>query len=305
MRSKFNRFFALMLAFALAFGGFAGFGKTTAANAADSVKVYVTIADEIGLKVVKQQSVTVTDINDDGVLTYIDALYCAHEKYFKGGAAAGFAYSIGTTMDGDPLPWVTLLWGIDIGGSYGFYKNNASIASVADGMIENGDYIDAYVYRDLESWSDTYSNFAKRRVVAAKNKAVKLKVYYMDRDENWMETPAPLANANIRINNKETDYVTDENGIVKVKFDKAGSYMVTATNSYKLIVDPICLVFVRPDIGEVITVKNINYTVTKAGKPDGKKGVVTYSAELNPKNTKDVPKTVDFGGITYKVKKVK
>ena len=279
--------------------GFAGI--TEASAAADSVKVYVTIADEIGLKALKQKAVTVTDTDDDGVLTYIDALYCAHEKYFEGGAEKGFAYSL---YDGYDIPFVTLMWGIDNGGNYFFYKNNASIAGAEDAMITDGDYVDAFVIRDTEYYSDAYSYFAKRQVSVAKNKTVKFKAYYLGYDENWVATPLPLANANIRINDKETDYVTDENGEVKISFDKAGSYAVTATDSYKLICDPLSIVYVKPDIGEVIKVKKINYTVTKAGKPDGKKGTVTYSAALNPKNTKKVPKKVNFGGITYKVKVV-
>ena len=305
MKKVLTKFLSSILLAAMIVTTAGGFADITKAFAADSVKVYVTIADEIGLKALKQKFVTVTDTDDDGVLTYIDALYCAHEKYFKGGAEAGFAYSIGTTLDGDALPWVTLLWGIDNGGNYLFYKNNVSIANNDDAKIADGDYVDAFVIRDTEYWSDAYSYFNKRIKTASKGKTVKLKAYYLELDyETWESTPVPLANANIRINDKETDYVTDENGEVEIKFDKAGSYFVTATYSYKTICDPACIVFVKPEIGEVIKVKKINYTVTKAGKPNGKKGVVTYSAELNPKNTKNVPKKIEFGGITYKVKVV-
>ena len=62
-------------------------GVSAAADA--SAKVYVTVANG-GLELANSE-VTVTDIDGDGALTINDALYAAHESYFKGGAAAGYA----------------------------------------------------------------------------------------------------------------------------------------------------------------------------------------------------------------------
>ena len=60
--------------------------------------------------------VTVTDIDGDGALTINDALCAAHESYFKGGAAAGYASEMS-----DYGLMLTKLWGIENGGSYGYY----------------------------------------------------------------------------------------------------------------------------------------------------------------------------------------
>ena len=56
-----------------------------------SATVYVTVSNA-GSLVLAQGAVTVTDIDNDGLLTVNDALYCAHEAKYDGGAEAGYAY---------------------------------------------------------------------------------------------------------------------------------------------------------------------------------------------------------------------
>ncbi len=65
--------------------------STVFASAAESAEVTVTIADEAGKLAVAAEKVTVTDIDSDGALTVNDALYAAHEKFYDGGAKAGYA----------------------------------------------------------------------------------------------------------------------------------------------------------------------------------------------------------------------
>ena len=60
-------------------------------EAATDVTVLVTIADANGDLVLAMEPVTVIDIDEDGLLTINDALYCAHEEAYEGGAAAGYA----------------------------------------------------------------------------------------------------------------------------------------------------------------------------------------------------------------------
>ena len=57
----------------------------------DSALVYVTICDQNGNNVIVREAITVTDTDSDGKLTVNDALYCAHEAKYTGGAAAGYA----------------------------------------------------------------------------------------------------------------------------------------------------------------------------------------------------------------------
>ena len=69
------------------------------------------------------------------------------------------------------------------------------------------------------------------------------------------------------------------------------------------IVPPTLLIFVQPEKGDVIEVKNKKYTVTKLGTvKTGKKGKVTFSKSAN--EGKEAPKTIDYAGVTYKVKVV-
>lgn len=114
-----------------------------------SAEVYVTIRDSEGKLVLVQEKIAVSDTDGDNVLSINDALYVAHEKHHPNGASG---YESQETAYGKSL---TKLWGNDNGGSYGYYINNASPLSLSD-SIKDGDFIDAYLYTDLTSWTDTY-----------------------------------------------------------------------------------------------------------------------------------------------------
>ena len=308
MKKRITRFMSMILIAAMIVAGFGGFAGTLNAHAEETpmliatrkltAKVYVTLSDESGVQQIRQKSVDVTDFDEDGALTVLDALYAAHEKYFKGGAEAGFAYTVS-----DYGPFVTKILGIDNGGNFYFYLNNKSVSGLKD-AITDGDYVNGYTITDTVTWSDKYTFFNKHITAVKEGKNLKLILYYADFDSNYQQVDKPLANARILINGKETDYVTNSKGVVKIKFDKANSYYVSAVSEDLLIAPPALLVSVTPEVGETIKVGGITYTVTKVGKLSGKKGIVTYSKALNPKNTKKVPKKIEFGMITYKVKTV-
>ena len=69
------------------------FGALSIAVAAEearlSADVYVTVSDKDGNLALTQEKITVTDVDSDNKLTVNDALYCAHEAKYEGGAAAG------------------------------------------------------------------------------------------------------------------------------------------------------------------------------------------------------------------------
>ncbi|MBO4281558.1 MAG: hypothetical protein J5872_06965, partial [Lachnospiraceae bacterium] len=127
---------------------------------ADDTEVYVSIADQNGEAVLVQKPVTVTDVDNDGTLTVGDALVCAHEAYYEGGAEKGIKTSIGNY--GLQLD---LLWGYDNGTGYGYLVNNAFSMGLGD-PVKNGDYVYAYIYTDLVTWSDTYCFFDKNTISA-------------------------------------------------------------------------------------------------------------------------------------------
>lgn len=201
---------------------------------AEAVTVHVTIADA-GELVVSDEEVEVTDVDADGAVTIGDALCCAHEHFYAGGAAEGYAAE--ETEYGLSL---TKLWGVENGGSYGYYINNASAMSLLDAVAE-GDHVYAFSYADLETWSDAYAYFDVTDTAGE----TELTLSYAAFDENWNPVEMPLANAVLTIDGEETRSVTDENGKVTVSVSESGRHIVSATAADMTITPPICILTVE------------------------------------------------------------
>lgn len=204
-----------------------------------SADVHVTIADK-GKLVLTQEEVEVTDVDKDGALTINDALYAAHEEYYKGGAAAGYASANGQ--------WglsITKLWG-DTNGSFGYWVNNVSANGLAD-PVKDGDYINAFIYKDGTYWSDTYCWFDKNTINAKIGEKITLTLSAAGYDANWNPVTSSVSGAAITINGEATDYSTDENGKVTIKFDKEGAYVISAVSESQTLVPPVCKVKVADD----------------------------------------------------------
>ncbi|MBR4235637.1 MAG: hypothetical protein IKR85_06205 [Clostridia bacterium] len=181
----------LMLALALS--------MAYAEDTAETV-VYVSIAN--GTLMTALAPVSVSDIDEDGALTINDALYLAHELYFEGGDGYASAMS----------DWglsLTKLWGVENGGSYGYYVNNVSAMSLAD-PVQDGDTVYAFVYTDTAAWSDTFCYFDAEFRTAGAGDEVTLTLCAAGFDENWTPVTLPVAGAVITINGEATEYVTDE-----------------------------------------------------------------------------------------------
>lgn len=193
---------------------------------------YVTISDGEGNLCLASAATEVTDADGDGALTISDALYCAHEQYFDGGAAAG--YTAESTDYGLSL---TKLWGIDNGGAYGYYLNNASCLSLAD-PISDGDRVQAYAYRDLENWSDTFSYFRS-------NDDDSLTLIMQGHDADWNVVESPIAGAQVTINGADAGIVTDENGSFSIpaeRISEPGDYVISATYDDAVLVPPVLVI---------------------------------------------------------------
>ena len=128
---------------------FSGIGMTAAAE--DVTTVYVTISDNNSKLVLTEEPIEVTDIDNDGKLTINDALYIAHEKFYEGGAAAGYKSSVAQWGLG-----LDKLWGVENGGSYGYYVNHNMASGLAD-IIANGAMLDAYTFPDPKNLDYHYS----------------------------------------------------------------------------------------------------------------------------------------------------
>ncbi len=222
---------------------FTTFGQTILANeTTETAEVYVTISDGNGDLVLTQEKVTVTDMDDDGVLTINDALYVAHEKKFEGGAVAGYASSMtsyGMSLD--------KLWGVANGGSYGYYLNHESPLSLLD-VVKDGDYVNAYAFMDLDTWSDTYCFFDTNTVQTKVGQTVELTLNAYAYDENWNMMLVPVKDATITLNGVATEYQTDASGKVTVTLAEAGTCMISATTKTQTLVPPVCVVNVTGEV---------------------------------------------------------
>lgn len=200
-----------------------------------TVTVTVSIADTTGT-VLAGEEVTVTDADGDGAFTIHDALYAAHEAAYTGGAAAGYETSVTQWGLG-----ITKLWG-DASGSYGYYVNSASAFGLAD-PIEDGDYIDAFVYAQAD-WSDVYCYFDQRTVALEEGESVTLTLKQAGYDANWNPITLPVEGAVITVDGADTAFVTDANGAVTVELE-AGEHVISAKSATLALVPPVCVATVE------------------------------------------------------------
>lgn len=206
---------------------------STTAAAAGSVDISISIADA-GKLVVTQEALTVTDADADGSLTINDALILSHDKFYEGGAAAGYSYAA--------TDWglsITKLWGKENNGSFGYTVNDTFANSLSD-ILKSGDRVYAYCYQDAEHYTDMYTYFDKTdRSEYTVGDEIELTLMANTFDESWKAVQKPVADAVILIDGKETAYKTGADGKVKVKTDKAGQIVISAANENSIIVPPV------------------------------------------------------------------
>lgn len=206
------------------------------AYAAQSTTVYVTISN--GSLMLTERAITVTDIDGDGALTINDALVIAHNEAYEGGAAAGYASAAGTYGLA-----ITKLWGVENGGSYGYYVNDKSAMGLTD-PVTVGDRLYAFVYTDTASFSDVYCYFDNFDVSAAAGDKVTLTLLSAGYDANWQPVTKPVEGAAITIDGTATGLKTDAEGKVTVTFDAEGNHIVSAVSDTARLVPPVCTVTV-------------------------------------------------------------
>ncbi len=199
--------------------------------------VYVTIVN--GSPVVTQEAITVTDVDKDGALTINDALWLAHDAKYTGGVAAGYA-----TATGDYGLYITKLWGVANGGSYGYYLNNTSASNLTD-TVKSGDYLTAYAYTDTTNFSDTYCYFGANTLEAYQGLAFTLTLSAAAYDESWNPIVKPVEGASILIDGVDSGLKTGADGKVEITIDTAKTCVITATSASATLVTPVCTVTVN------------------------------------------------------------
>lgn len=274
-------------------------GISAAAEA--SAEVYVTIANG-GLEIANSE-VTVKDLDGDGKLTIDEALFAAHKAYYKGGAAAGYASEM--TDYGLSL---TKLWGVQNGGSYGYYVNNASAWSLGE-EVKSGDFINAFVYQDTKTFSDRYCYFDHNFSTIGGCLYDYYTLYGVYFDENYTAYSAPIADAIITVDGKETKIRTGKDGSVdglSIPFGESGTYIVSAKSENAILVPAALTVHYNanqqpiPGIdGSVVSeVSEVKKPETVTGEPAGTTPAVTPDSTMSS-STPANPKSGDSSAVLF------
>ena len=214
---------------------------------ADSV--YVTIADDNGKLVAAQEEIELSDADGDGAITINDALFNAHEVLYDGGAEAGYG-----SAEGDYGLMLTKLWGIENGGSYGYYVNNASAMGLAD-PVKDGDSVSAFVYTDTAAFSDTFCFFEEAIqddcvvfTEAQSGNEITYTLLAATFDENWAPITVPVVGAEITIDGSKTGVITDENGKAAITVPDVGEHIISAVSDSQTLVPPVAKLTAVNDI---------------------------------------------------------
>lgn len=221
---------------------------SVAVSAAEAKGVYVTISNSKGELVLVQEKINVTDVDKDNKITINDALFCAHESFYKGGAKAGYSAQ---KVEGYSGLSLKKLWGETNYGSFGYYVNNESAWSLLD-AVKSGDYVNAFAYTDTVGYSDSYSFFDKQTVSTKSYSELELTLSSYSYDANWNLVKSPVSGATITVDGKKTSFVTDKNGKVTI-FVGAGEHVISAVCEKTLIVAPCCKVAASFDFMSFVT----------------------------------------------------
>lgn len=241
--------------------------------------IYVTISDENGKLAVSQEKVEVNDVDGDGTITVNDTLIETHDKFFDGGADSGYASDVG-----DYGLYITRLWGVENGGSYGYYVNNAAAMSLAD-TVKSGDCVSAFVYTDTTAFSDTFcyfdgfiNEYNVSMLEVAPGAETTLTLLAAAFDENWAPITVPVEGAEITIDGKKTGVLTDADGKATIKLpDSVGEHKISAVSDKQTLVPPVATIDTADEAAatEVADDESVSVTgdvdaavVSSKGSPD-------------------------------------
>ena len=238
--------------------------------------VKVTISKQ-GVLVLVNASVTVTDLNSDGKLTYDEAMVAAHEEYHADGADA-FAIN-------QDSGWVIKLWGeqtVDLA----FFKNNVKTPKfVNNTTVKNGDALYAGFYSDVSSWKDWYTMFTPATVTVQRGETFELTLTGFSALLDNV-TATAVSSAQVGIWEDGTfeaipGKTTDENGKVTLSIAAAGTYIISAKADAAAtpLMAPVCVVTVEEAApAETVALNKTELSLTVGGEE-------TLTATVTPEGT--------------------
>ncbi len=266
---KQKRILSLVLSLAMILSSAQFFAFAADDEAAKDAEVFVTVSvqgklaeDNDGLPMANR-SVTVTDINKDGKLTYEEALVAAHKAY---NAESGYDA---------PGGYVQKLWNI---GTYNtlFFANDKGIESgVTVDTVKAGDKLTFSVNADDEFYADWYAFFqsAEISVEPTEEFTLNLKGHLGMAFSDEDKADVALSDISVGI---WTDgnfaavagKTTDENGNVTLSFEKEGVYIVTASGTVKDTVTDFLTGLSKENDCPIIAPACVVTVEKKQGQPD-------------------------------------
>ena len=250
------------------------------AEPAADAKVTVTISKR-GVLALVDAAVIVKDLNSDGKLTYDEALTAAHDACFEG--ENGFAINQNSG-------WVYRLWGEETSNLL-FFKNDAPLAEFTNSnssVVREGDSLYAAILMYETAYKDLYTRFDQKaaEVKAGQELELVLTGYlgaHNGRNPSWNA----VAGATVGIWQGGTftateGKTTDAEGKVKLTFDQAGTYIVSAYNNAASapLMAPVCVVTVTSNEAQSVTLDPAELSLK-----EGESGTIT--ATVLPENAAD------------------
>lgn len=261
----------------------------TTAEPAANINVKMTVSNQGVIAKSKDGStmvnkeVTVNDIDEDGLISYDEAIVATHESYCAEGVA-------GYVNEG----FVTKLWGVSTSNVLFFVNNEGLNSVVSDVEVNDGDYLTMSINCDDVNNADWYTYFDKkeRTVDAGEEFTLNLKGF------QGMAGGAAKNVEGVKVGiwkdgafEQIGSAVTDKNGNASLVIDEAGTYVVTASGAVKdtwkdwsgktitadcPIIAPACVVTVKAaPINVYLTVSNKGKVATdKDGKAMAQRAVV-------------------------------
>lgn len=228
----------------------ATFGGKTAScvvtvNDPNELKANVILTlNDAGTLALIHEPVKVVDTDNDGALTYHDALVVVHDTYGKAYVAEESSYDL----------FVTTIWDKNIGGSGFFFLNGAPIpASVSATAVSEGSQLYTAILQDSTGWSDWYTSFDRSyaTVYTGEELTLALTGYSAFGAMMGSAVPEPISGVSVgTVNGGEFDPIsgktTGADGKVTLSFDQPGTYIVSAsgTANDNPLMPPVCIVTV-------------------------------------------------------------
>ena len=252
--------------------------------------------------------VKAVDLNDDGTITYDEALTAVHETYLEKDKFI--------MAEGKWGKYVQRLWGVDYG-AYLFYQNGLSPAVGVDQIeVKAGDRLYTSILKDGIAFTDIFSTFDAEAKSVDKNEdfMLNLKGIVNLQEENLKGMKIGVwENGTFKQIDKK---VTDKSGNVFLSFDKEGTYIVTAQGTKKVtgqdwssgspvdvevdavLMPPVCVVTVSSSAVEINKqVKNVEDMIDAIGKVTKDSGAAIRGARnayvMLPHDMKLMVKNID------------